>query len=190
LSFYLFFSTLLQVAKIILLQQIERTYFQLTFYTGKRMKGSKLTFRFIILFYLAHLLISTPIYSQDPTQSLINVSKITSWVDNRGIHDWIVAQGWNGAYPSDLPVGVIFSEGMCWGGLVYDGQDQKVRVNGNTYGTGCSSIKRLFRVRTDYYKTDLTNDAASFFDKDKKDVTEEDITIIKNQYEKTGMNGC
>ena len=148
------------------------------------MKGLKLTFRFIILFYLANLLISTPIYSQDPTQSLINVSKITSWVDNRGIHDWIVAQGWNGAYPSDLPVGVIFSEGMCWGGLVYDGQDQKVRVNGNTYGTGCSPITRLFRVRTDYYKTDLTNDAASFFDKDKKDVTEEDISIVKNQYEK------
>ena len=148
------------------------------------MKGLKLTFRFIILFYLANLLISTPIYSQDPTQSLINVSKITSWVDNSGFHDWIVAQGWNGAYPSDLPVGVIFSEGMCWGGLVYDGQDQKVRVNGNTYGTGCSPITRLFRVRTDYYKTDLTNDAASFFNKDKKDITEEDISIIKNQYEK------
>lgn len=139
------------------------------------------------LITLLILLLDLPSFAQDPTQSLINVSKITSWVDNRGFHDWLVGAYpslWNGSYPNGLPVGVIFSEGICWGGLVFDGQPQKVRVNGNTYNSGCEPNTRLFRVRTDYYKTDLINDAASFFNKDKKDITEEDVSIIRNQYEK------
>ncbi len=137
---------------------------------------------------LLFLIISTSTNAQDPSQSVINISKITSWVSEEGFHDWVVFAGnnsyFNGSYPNGLPVGVIFSEGIVWGGLVYDGQPTKVRVNGNTYGTGCSPITRLFRVRTDYYKADLTTDAASFFNKAKNEITVEEIEQIKNQYEK------
>ena len=135
---------------------------------------------------LLFVIIITQINAQDnPKQSLINVSKITSWVTDEGFHNWVIGnQEFNGSYPNGLPVGVIFSEGIVWGGLVYDGQDQKVRVNGNTYGTGCSPITRLYRVRTDYYKAELTTDAASFFNKDKSKITDEDLQQIKQQYEK------
>ncbi len=129
-------------------------------------------------------ILSITIPAQNPKQSIINVSNITSWVGDDGYHDWVVNDNWNGAYPNGLSVGVIFAEGICWGGLVFDGQDQKVRVNGNTYSTGCSPITRLYRVRTDYYKADLTNDAENFFMKDRKDITTEDLETIKNQYEK------
>jgi len=149
------------------------------------MKNKFFSAIFFITIILLSVLVNTPLYSQNPKQSVINVSKITSWVSEEGFHDWIVGDnGFNGSYPNGKPVGVIFSEGIVWGGLVYDGQSQKVRVSGNTYGTGCSPITRLFRVRTDYYKTDLTTDAASFFNKDKSKITDEDIEIVKNQYEK------
>ncbi len=151
---------------------------------GQRYKHIQILKILVLLF----VIIITQINAQDnPKQSLINVSKITSWVTDEGFHDWIVGippDQWNGSYPNGKPVGVIFSEGIVWGGLVYDGQDQKVRVNGNTYGTGCSPITRLFRVRYDYFTADLTDDAASFFNKNKNDVTDEDIKAIKDQYEK------
>lgn len=132
------------------------------------------------------LLLSFSSFAQDPTQSLINVSKITSWVDNRGLHDWIIGSNeFNGSYPKGLPVGVIRSEGILWGGLVYDGQDQKVRTNGHYYNiTGCSPNTRLFRVRKDFSTTDLTEDAASFLLKEENEVTSGDIQQLKAQYQK------
>jgi hypothetical protein len=130
-------------------------------------------------------ILSITISAQNPKESIINVSNITSWVGDDGFHGFDIINGeFNGSYPNGLPVGVIHTEGICWGGLVYDGQDQKVRVNGNTYSPGCSPITRLYRVRTDYYKADLTNDAENFFMKDRKDITAEDLETIKNQYEK------
>ncbi|MFZ1279268.1 MAG: hypothetical protein WAR59_00415, partial [Ignavibacteriaceae bacterium] len=141
-------------------------------------------------FYLLVLLCNICIFNsftlaQHLDRSLIDVSKITSWVSSEGFHDWIVDNNvFNGSYPNGKPVGVIFSEGICWGGLVYDGHAPIVRVNGNTYGTGCSPITRLFRVRTDYYTADLTVDASNFFNKDRLDVTNEDIQQLKQQYEK------
>lgn len=129
-------------------------------------------------------LIASLASAQDPGQCVISVSNITSWVRDDGFHDWVVSDNWNGAYPNGLDVGVIFSEGICWGGLVYDGQPQKVRVNGNTYSAGCSPITRLYRIRTDYYKADLTNDAVNFFRKDRNNITTEDLEAIRSQYEK------
>jgi len=61
-------------------------------------------------------ILSITISAQNPKQSLINVSNITSWVGDDGYHDWLVNGDWNGTYPNGLPVGVIFSEGICWGG--------------------------------------------------------------------------
>jgi len=151
------------------------------------MKGSKVSKGYFVTVFIIALLLNSSLFGQDPKQSLINVSKITSWVRDDGFHDWLLGTSpdqWNGNYPNGKDVGVIFSEGICWGGLVYDGQDQKVRVNGNTYGTGCSPNTRLYRVRTDYYKADLINDAESFFMKDLKDLTNEDLETLKNQYEK------
>jgi len=83
----------------------------------------------------------------NPFQSLMNINNATMWVSDAGFHDWVVASGWNGAFPNGTTVGAIFAEGIVWGGQVSDGSSPVVRVNGNTYGSGTLPITRLYRVR-------------------------------------------
>ncbi len=120
----------------------------------------------------------------NPTQSLLNVNNATMWVTDAGYHDWVVASGWNGAFPNGQALGAIFTQGIVWGGQVNDGGTQLIRVGGNTYGSGTAAITRLFRVRSNYKTADLTNDAATFNDIPISSVTAADIDAIKTQYEK------
>jgi hypothetical protein len=118
----------------------------------------------------------------NPRQSLININNATMWVAEDGFHDWVVASGWNGAFPTGTTVGAIFAEGIVWGGKVSDGSTPVVRVNGNTYGTGCEPVTRLYRVRPDYLTGDLASDAASFNQIAIGDVTDANIQALRNQY--------
>jgi hypothetical protein len=123
--------------------------------------------------------------ADNPGQSVMDINNITSWVGDQGFHDWVVGGGsWNGAYPNGANLGVIFSEGLVWGGKVHDGSTPMVRVNGNTYLSGTKAIIRLFRVRPDYQKGDLTRDAADFFNKSLGQVTASDIQALRAQYKK------
>ncbi len=117
-------------------------------------------------------------------ESVININNITSWVANNGFHNWVVAKAWNSEFPKGKKIGTIFSEGIVWGGKVTDGNAPLVRVNGNTYGTGCKAITKVFRVRPDYKTGNLFDDAASFFKKDKKHVTDAEIEELREEYEK------
>lgn len=119
----------------------------------------------------------------DPDQSLININNITSWVRQDGFHDWLVGGNWNGSFPINHYIGTIFTEGIVWGGKVLDGTAPDIRVNGNTYGTGCVSQIRIFRVRTDYQTADLTMDAATFFNIAPGEVTQYEISQVYMQYQ-------
>ena len=120
--------------------------------------------------------------ADNPTQSLLNVNNATMWVTDAGYHDWVVASSWNGAFPNGQALGAIFTQGVVWGGQVNDGGSQLIRVGGNTYGSGTAGITRLFRVRSDYQKADLKNDAATFNDIPVSSVTDADVEAIKAQY--------
>ncbi len=117
-----------------------------------------------------------------PGQSLIDVNQITCWVRNDGYHDWVVGGSWNGAFPNGVNAGPIFSEGIVWGGFVSDGASPSLRVNGNTYSSGCEAITRLYRVRPDYQNGDLTQDAADFNSIGVTSVTSSDIQALRDQY--------
>ena len=146
------------------------------------MKNSLL---FLSVLLLTLLSIPAHTFAQDPEQSVLNVGTLTTWVESSGYHRFDVVNNlFNGKYPKPLPVGVIHTEGINWGGKVYDGGSQIVRVNGNNFGSGCSPITRLFRVRTDYYKADLKDDAADFYQKNRDEVSDAELQQIKYQYEK------
>src|SRR3990172_9768125 len=121
--------------------------------------------------------------TSNPRQSLININNATMWVTEEGFHDWVVASGWNGAFPNGTTVGAIFAEGIVWGGQVSDGFSPAVRVDGNTYGTGCAPITRLYRVRPDYLTGNLSSDAACFNNIPIGAVTEADIQALRDQYQ-------
>lgn len=120
----------------------------------------------------------------NPAQSLMNINGATCWVTEEGFHDWVVASGWNGAFPIGTTVGAIFAEGVVWGGKVNDGSTPLVRVNGNTYGTGCAPITRLYRVRPDIKSAtaDFSLDAATFNNVSVSDVSDAQINSVKAQY--------
>ncbi len=126
----------------------------------------------------------------NPASSVSDINNITSWVGSDGFHDWVVSGSWNGEFPIGSGVGAIFAEGIVWGGLVNDGQSPLVRVNGNTYGSGCVSDfspHRVFRVRPDYQAGNLTQDAASFNSLSLGQVSQGDIDALRAQY-KTDWN--
>lgn len=119
-----------------------------------------------------------------PVMSIMNINNASMWVNDNGFHDWVIGGGWNGAFPIGTTVGAIFAEGIVWGGLVNDGNAPVVRVNGNTYGSGTNAIDRLYRVRPDYARADLRNDAATFLQVPPSSVTDADIQTIREQYAK------
>jgi len=122
----------------------------------------------------------------DPASSIVDINNITCWVGADGFHDWVVSSSWNGAFPKGSSLGAIFAEGIVWGGKVQDGQTPVVRVNGNTYGTGCQSVfspARVFRARPDYENASLlADDAANFYNKSLGSVTDADIANVQAQY--------
>ena len=119
----------------------------------------------------------------NPVQSVVDINNITSWVKNDGYHDWIVGGSWNGAYPNGLFIGSVYSEGIVWGGLVNDGNSPVVRVNGNTYGTGCSPYTRLYRIRPDFLTGNLYPDASNFFNIPIGQVTTNQVIQLMQQYQ-------
>ena len=150
------------------------------------MKNSSLLLSVLLL---ALLFTSAQAIAQDSVRSLINASSITSWVGEDGFHATVIQDiydryaKYNGSYPNGLTAGVVYTEGINWGGMVYDGGPQLIRVNGNNYQSGCKALSRPFRVRTDYSTADLTNDAAGYYMKDPRDVTPSDLAILRGQYQ-------
>lgn len=119
----------------------------------------------------------------DPITSVVDVNNITSFVDSKGYHNNIIGASYNGTFPKGT-AGVVYQEGIVWGGKVNDGGPQTIRVGGNTYNSGTKSLDRLYRVRPDYETADLTDDAANFFIKPQSQVTDGDIQQLRTQYEK------
>ncbi|MFQ6674896.1 MAG: T9SS type A sorting domain-containing protein [Fidelibacterota bacterium] len=130
---------------------------------------------------------------ESPAQTTVNVNNITVWVRGDGFHDWVIDGSWNGTFPKGK-AGVIFSEGMVWGGFVNDGTTPDLRVGGSTYKSGNQAGRiesggiagekvRPYRVRPDWVTVDLTDDAANFFLKSVEDVTSGDIETLRSWYE-------
>ena len=138
-------------------------------------------------FLLITLILISPVYSQIVKQSVINASNITLWIGDDGSHDWKINKGgvpsYSGLYPKGT-TGGIFTEGILLGGKVFDGNKKIIRISGVSYYSGNLPITRLFRVRSDYFKADLTDDAANFFIVPKNQVTKSMISEIYSQYEK------
>ena len=132
-------------------------------------------------------ILNIPLSSQNITHGVMDVSNITSWIESNGFHPNVVDVGdvvganWNGTFPKGT-AGAIYTEGIVWGGLVYDGSLPVVRVSGSTYSNGNYPLTRLYRVRLYYDKIDLKNDASITTQVPVDQVTDSMIAQVYNQY--------
>jgi hypothetical protein len=135
----------------------------------------------------------------------VNINGIASFFDRDGITGFNTLTDGSGTYYPRGQVGVIYRDGLVWGGLMRDPDDGffEKRVGGNTYtnGTipgkivngeaedyesgGFNSVWRVFRVRNDWQTiTDdvIRADAADVYAKSISSVTQLEVDAIRAQY--------
>jgi hypothetical protein len=143
------------------------------------------------------------------TQTIMDVNNITSWISvisSPGGLGWppLIRNSYNGTFPRGSGVGMIYREGLMIGGLVNDGSLPVLRAQGVFYRTSMipgkitaqgqaenpsdPNVRRVWRVRPDYKTADLRADAAEFFQKPLKDVTDADVAAVRQQYENDWMD--
>ena len=134
-----------------------------------------------------------------PASTLMNINNLAMWARDDGLME---------RRPQDLNAGVtfprgtttvVYAGGLVWGGLVNDGASPLLRVGGQTYNYGTvpgrilsPGVKEspdapdvhIYRIRRDWDKADLAQDAAEFNDKPLAQVTPDDIAALRAQYKK------
>lgn len=166
---------------------------------------------FFLLTVFNFLIFTSFLYPQDDEQqvnipdtaSVININNWELWVNREGgfEHTGVTFSG--GRYHN---IGTIYASGLLWGGCVYDGADTTIRVNGYKYSSGLKPGKvlysesgdvigseseertKIWRMRRDYQTADLTEDAASIFEKNIEEIIETDLLTVYDQYEYDWQN--
>ena len=138
-------------------------------------------------------------YSDKPMATLLNINKISMWVYADGLSARSPhTNNWGVIYPRGT-TGVIYADGIIWGGLVHDGKETEywggkslVRVGGSKYASSLKSGRiitkgvaenpddpdvRIWRIRKDWQSSDLRQDAEEFFNVSGDTVLQEDFTM-------------
>lgn len=122
-----------------------------------------------------------------PMATLVNINNITLWANANG-------ELADSPYPDNRPgciyprgtAGIVWADGVLWGGLVHDGKEVEyrgrkylVRVGGSRYSSSLQpgriitkgmaesphdpDVVRIWRIRRDWQTADLRQDATEFF---------------------------
>jgi len=130
-------------------------------------------------------------------RALININNISMWFARDGFsaHNPLTDNPGT-TFPRSTSQ-IVFQDGLIWGGRVFDGNPQQVRVGGQTHRIGTvpgrilsrglaqdrdDPLNRIYRIRHDYRRADLRLDAAELLGQD--EVSEADIERVRGQYER------
>ena len=118
---------------------------------------------------------------QDIDIAPININDMVYWIYKSA---WYTTHGSANSVQADFPKGtggVIYADGIVWGGMVNDGNEQSPRVGGTTYIEGLKAgvvryddsgnvigsthpdDHHIWWIRPDYQTADLTEDASMIF---------------------------
>lgn len=132
-------------------------------------------------------------------RTLLNVNNFTSWFYATGTSANDPNGDVGGIFPRGT-AGVIFTDGIVWGGFV-DDTLQTLRVGGVTYREGIQQGRilpsgeaqdpnhpeaRIYRIHRNYQRLsdeELRRDAAEQLLKDETEVEQTEINAIRRQYE-------
>ena len=156
----------------------------------------------VLLPLLTHAQSNSPKLSKptgEPSATLVNVNDMSAWIQSDGLSgNNPYTQGTGVIYPRGT-AGVVFTDGILWGGFVKDGQSPELRVGGQRYTSGTVPGRiiskgvaedpndpdvRIWRIRRDWQTADLTQDAAEFFNLPVDSVIQDQIDAIRTQYGK------
>jgi hypothetical protein len=142
------------------------------------------------------------IANDKPTSALLNINNISYWQYNDG-RSGTNPRGNSGVkYPRGT-AGVIYQDGIVWGGITQDPTSPQLRVGGQTYSIGTQAGRiispgiaedtdlpyvRIYKIRSDYLAVsdaELQVEAAELFhDGQIGEVTSEEILKLREQYDK------
>ena len=142
-------------------------------------------------------------------QDDVEVSTERTQLNINNMAMWIQSDGWSARDPLSGNSGVtyprstdqvIFQDGIIWGGRVKDGNDQELRVGGQTYEIGTvpgiieskgvaqdRDTARLYRIRRDWATADLRLDASEVLNIGLSEVTDAHEEAVRAQYERDWM---
>ena len=132
-------------------------------------------------------------------RSLLNINNMSLWFQSNGSSANNPLNSNSGVTFPRSTDQIIYQDGLIWGGLVQDGDDQVLRVGGQTYAIGTvpgailsrgvaqdrnDPSVRIYRIRRDYAIADLRLDASELFGKGLSSVTDADVAALRGQYAK------
>ena len=133
------------------------------------------------------------------TRALLNINNMSMWFKRDGYSAGNPYTDNSGVTFPRSTDQVIYRDGLVWGGRVLDGDPQELRVGGSTYNQGTVPGRiiekgvamdrddprvRIYRVRHDYRTADLRLDAAEMLNIGLSEVTDEQVTQLRAQYER------
>jgi len=132
-----------------------------------------------------------------PRATLVNINQMSVWTRADGFSARNPFTGNSGVVFPRGTAGVIFQDGILWGGRVKDGQSPELRAGGNTYNVGTvegaivskgvqenpnDADVRIWRIREDWETADLRQDAAELFDIELSAVSDGQVATVRAQY--------
>lgn len=139
------------------------------------------------------------------TEQVLDVTEMTTWVERDGRFGAVDPRsGINGTYPKDVPVGVVYAQGLVWGGQVVDGTEPALRVGGSTYRSGLrpgnvvvaddgtilgaadpndTARFHVWRVHRQWQSLGYTEAAVQYYGVEARDVTDVQREALRAQYE-------
>jgi hypothetical protein len=137
-----------------------------------------------------------------PTVLPMNINRLLAWYNSNGNQEYPspLFSGGGMTYPRGTALGV-YASGILWGGRLHDGAITRLHVNGQYFSSGMrqgailgirtSSIQspndssvRLYKIRRDFRRADLRQDAADTYRKNITDVTNADLSKLRAAYAK------
>lgn len=152
---------------------------------------------------------ASAVVANGPALTTLNINNIQVWLRRDASMPDQGAHGASADYPKGI-TNLIYCEGMLFGVRVYDGIEPILRVGGSAYASGMRAGKVLkndgsfwqpgalpgkteieadrhvWRVRTDWNKVNLADDAAGFFKS--SEATAGEIAEVYAQYEYDWLN--
>ncbi len=131
----------------------------------------------------------------EPDRSFLNINLVSMQVLSNGVGRTDQRSGV--IYPRGT-AGVVFTDGIVWGGEVLDGAGPEIRVGGQTFSSGVvpgvilgpglsenfrsPEINRVWRIRRGYFTADLRADAADVFAITPAEVGPDQIEALRAAY--------